>query len=75
MEETLDEKGFVSIIGNKPYWVKLNGLKIPWLHYWNNPGWVTLRQLTQSDIWAYANFKIPEDQAQVYHDKHKEFIV
>ncbi len=73
--EKLDEKGFVFIDdNNKPYWCRMWGDE-PWFMYWHEgqKSWVSLRKVSQQEIWFAHALKIPDDQAQVYHDQHEEF--
>jgi hypothetical protein len=74
--EKLDEKGFVFIDDNsRPYWCRMWGDE-PWFMYWNDgqKSWVTLRRANQTDIWMANEKKIPDEQAQIYHDLHEKFI-
>ena len=71
----LDEKGFVFIVNNRPYWCRMYGGN-PWFMYWHDgqKSWVTLRRVNQTEIWMANENAISEDLAQIYHDMHKEFI-
>jgi len=66
----LDEKGFVFLDANKkPYWVAIR-CGNPMLAYWNNDGWVNLRQINQTQIWQYYQYVISEEEAEIYHKKY-----
>ena len=74
--EKLDEEGFVFIDGNNnPYWCRMYYGK-PMLMRWHegNKAWVTYREITQSEVWACEEMKIPDEQASIYHQKHDKFI-
>lgn len=59
---------------NRPYRVKLYGGE-PWLFYWHPDGkWVTLRQVTQSEIWQWHARRLPDEQAELYNDKSNKRI-
>lgn len=62
----IDEKGFV-FIGNdkKPYWCRMY-CGNPWFMYWNN-GWVTLKQVTQMEVWDAYFEHISDEDAEKYH--------
>lgn len=70
--DKLTERGFVSMIGNKPYWVMRNQFNQPWLWGYNIPEgkWVSIRQLAEADVAAYLLYKISEVIAQTYHDQN-----
>ncbi len=71
-DKLLNEKGFVFIDDNNdPYWIAIRNGK-PMMAYWNNDGWVNLREVTQTEIFSWCDVKIPEDQAKYYHKKHEE---
>lgn len=36
--------------------------------------WVTLREVTQGEVFACSQMKISEDLAEIYHEQHKKFI-
>ena len=73
--KVLDEKGFVFINNEKPYWCTIY-CDEPWLMYWHesNKAWVTFRKINQSEIWAANKLKLSDEQAQIYHDLHEKFI-
>lgn len=68
--DKLTERGFVSIVGNKPYWIMLNQLRQPWLWVWDSRDerWVEVRQLADADVATYMLYKIPDLLAQTYHN-------
>lgn len=77
IKETLDsirqklkgEKGFVFIDSvDRPYHVRMwNGS--PWMFYWHPDNhWVSLRKVTQADVWRFHEKAISEERAQIYHD-------
>ncbi len=74
--DILDEKGFV-FIGNdeKPYRCRIY-CDEAWIMYWHegNKAWVTLKKVNQSEIWGATEKKIPDEQAQIYHNLHKSFM-
>lgn len=56
---------------NKPFFVSKMGEEW-WLFYWHpRPAWVTLRKITQMDYWQMKAKAIPDDQAELYHQKAK----
>jgi hypothetical protein len=74
--EKLDEKGFVFIDGNnRPYWCRMYYGKPVWMR-WNEgtKSWITYREITQSEVWQSELMKIPDEQANIYHEKHDKFI-
>jgi hypothetical protein len=74
MNNLLDEKGFVFIDdSSRPYWCRMWGGH-PWFFYWNEgpKGWVSLRVVSQSDIWLAQQKQISDEQAQLYHDLHNQ---
>lgn len=73
--ELLDEKGFIFLDDNsKPYLCRM-WHKRPWLFYWHPDNqWVSLRLLTQSDVWSFPR-NLTEEQQQYYRDKHQEMVV
>ena len=65
--KTLDETGFVFLDdSSRPYHVRMwNG--VPWLFWWHPANkWVSQRSLTQSDVWTFAERRLPEEQAALY---------
>lgn len=74
MSNILDERGFISLIDNKPFWIAFNqnGGTDPWSHYLNEGEWVTLAKLSQSEIIAYANHRISIIEEQKYHNTHPD---
>lgn len=67
--KTLDETGFVFLDdAKKPYLVRILESN-PWLYYWHPDNkWVTLRRLTQAEVWTFSNRRLPEEQAQLYFE-------
>lgn len=66
----LNERGFVSIIGNKPYWITRSADNRAWLYIFDTQDkrWVQVRQLADADISTYRVHQIPEERAQFYHN-------
>ena len=74
--DILDEKGFVFIDGNnKPFWCRMYGGS-PWYMYWHEgqKSWVTLREVNGSEVMVAHESAISNEQAEIYHKQHKEFI-
>lgn len=74
--EQLDEKGFVFIDGNsRPYWCRMY-YNEPWFMYWHegNKSWVTLRKVTQTEVWQANEMAISDELAEIYHEQHRKFI-
>lgn len=65
--KVLDEKGFVFLDDNsRPFLVRMLG-KRAWLYYWHpNNEWVTLRPVTQVEVFEYSKKKLSEEQARFY---------
>lgn len=64
----LDEKGFVMIQDGKPYWIRMWG-GTPWVFYWHpDNNWVSLRQVDQTDIFISYQYRVSEEEAEVYHE-------
>ena len=77
MIKELDENGFVFLDdNNRPYWIAMRYGE-PIIAYWHegNKSWVNLRKATQSDIWMGNKRALPDDQAEIYHKQHKQFLV
>lgn len=66
----LNERGFVSIIGNRPYWITRNQANQVWLYIFDTKDkrWVTVRQLTEADINVYFAHHVRDEVAQLYHN-------
>lgn len=74
--ETLDEKGFVFIDHkNRPYWCRMY-FDEPWIMYWHEgqKSWVTLRTVTQSEIWKFNSMAISDEQTEIYHNQHQKYL-
>lgn len=71
----LDEKGFVFIDRqNRPFWCRMLGGD-PWVCYWHaEQQWVTLRRVGMGDVAAARTMAIPEEQAEIYHRLHREYL-
>lgn len=69
----LDEKGFVFLDKvNRPYLCRLWNNK-PWIFYWHPDNhWVSLREVTQSEIFSFPRNLTDEQQAG-YHKAHKKY--
>lgn len=72
--DELDEKGFIFLDdADRPYWCRMWG-DSPWLFYWHpDYKWVSLRQLSQTDIWRFPH-NLSEEEQQIYIDKHQEYV-
>ncbi len=68
----LGEKGFVFLDDtNRPIWCRMWG-ENPWLFYWHpDKKFVSLRQVTQADIFNFPD-NLSEEEQQIYIDKHWE---
>ena len=54
---------------SRPYRITMYGGE-PWLFYWHADGhWVTLRRVTQPEIWELKARRLPDEQAALYHEK------
>lgn len=63
----LDEKGFVFLDeASRPYRCAMWGGQ-PWLMYWNDGQkcWVSLRPVTQSEIWSFPH-NLTQEQQDLY---------
>ena len=69
--EELDGKGFVFISIGKPFWCRMVEGQ-PWLFYWNHDGWVSLKPINGTYVMRAHEYKIPDDQAEIYHEKNRE---
>ena len=75
-DTTLDEKGFVFIGGNgKYYWCALY-CDEPWIMYWHEyqQSWVTLQRVNQTQIWSCETTRIPDEEAEKFHELHRKFV-
>ncbi|KKL22216.1 hypothetical protein LCGC14_2437680 [marine sediment metagenome] len=73
----LDEKGFVFLDeASRPYHVRMWEGQ-PWLFYWHpNKEWVSLRTLSQMDVWIFAATRLPDEQAALYFpDAEKDRLI
>ena len=75
--KALDEKGFVFLdADNRPYLCAVWN-EHPWLFYWHlNNHWVSLRQVSQQEIWSFPRNLSEEDQALYWkiHDEYNNHI-
>lgn len=74
--EQLTEKGFVFIDErHKANWCRMVEDE-PWLFYWHegNKTWVTLRKVTQMDVWRFYEKDIGETEAKIYHDTNAQSL-
>jgi len=71
----LDEKGFVFIDKQqRPFWCCMLGGD-PWFCYWHvEDKWVTLRRVEMGDVAVARTTAIPEEQAEIYHRLHQEYL-
>lgn len=69
----LDEKGFVFLDDtNRPYLCAMWN-DSPWLFYWHPDNhWVSLRPVTQAEIFGFPNNLTPGEQ-QAYWDQHEKY--
>ena len=68
----LDEVGFVFIpADNRPYLCRMWSGHA-WLFYWVNDHWVSLREVSQTDIWRFPHNLEPPQQ-KLYQEKHDEW--
>lgn len=66
--EELTEKGFVFIDDySKPFFIRMwSG--VPWLFYWHpDKKWVSLRKVSQTEIWQFHEKVLSEEMAEIYH--------
>lgn len=65
----LDEKGFVFIDENHtPFHVRMWG-ENAWLFRWHPDGmWVSMRTVTQGEVFSMSPNKLSPEEAQKYHD-------
>ncbi|EYB68846.1 hypothetical protein DEIPH_ctg017orf0224 [Deinococcus phoenicis] len=70
----LDERGFVFLdLAHRPYLIRRWGGN-PWLFYWHPDNhWVSLRRVNQAFIWQANARALPDDQAELYHQKQAEW--
>lgn len=66
MNNNLDGKGFVFLDAyNRPYRCCMY-LGKPWLMYWHPDNmWVTLREITQAEVWSFPR-NLSQEQQEVY---------
>lgn len=71
--ELLDEKGFVFYIAHYAHWV-CSWEGEPWLFRWNNAlkKWISIKKLTQTEVWGLNKSAIPEQDAEVYHQLYQK---
>jgi hypothetical protein len=71
--DLLDEKGFIFLDrANRPYLCRIWG-GVPWLFYWQVEGhWVSLRQVTQAEVWSYPH-NLSEEQQDHYRRLHGQW--
>ncbi len=64
----LTEKGYVFLDQNKrPYLIRM-WEDTPWVFYWHpDKRWASLRKTNQTEIWQTYPHRLPEDQAEHYH--------
>lgn len=69
----LTERGFVSIVGNKPYWITINRANQIWLYEFETSKrrWVMVRQITEADVDTYNQYRVSQITAQLYHDGNR----
>ena len=70
----LDEHGFIFLDDNqRPFLCRMWGGK-PWLFYWHSENhWVSLREVTQSEIFMFPH-NLTEEHQQLYHDLNEVWI-
>jgi hypothetical protein len=73
----LDEKGFVFLDGrHRPFLCRMIEGQA-WLCFWHPDNhWVTLRQVTQQDVWSFPKNLNEQEQAVYFelHEKYLEFL-
>ena len=71
--EILDDKGFVFLDDRGcPYRCCMWGDQ-PWLFYWHpEKHWVSLRPVTQGEIWQMPR-NLSQEEQDVYNDLHDEY--
>ncbi len=64
----LDEKGFVFIGDDyRPYWCRMDG-DTPWFYSWHpDKKWISLKQVSQMEVWIANTNRLTEEQANMYH--------
>ena len=67
----MNEKGFIFLDeGNRPYLCAKWTDGMCWLFYWHaDHHWVSLRPVTQMDIWSFPR-NLSEEHQQIYRDQH-----
>ena len=72
--ETLDEEGFIFLHdGGVPYLCRMWG-ESPWLFYWHpEKHWVSLKELTQADIFRLPH-NLSEKEQALYRKLHAEWV-
>jgi hypothetical protein len=70
--EKLDEKGFIFLDdSSRPFKCCMWGGK-PWLFYWHPDNiWVSLRQLSQTEIWSLPH-NLTQEQQDLYNNKTQD---
>jgi hypothetical protein len=71
--EKLDEQGFVFLDDmSRPFLCCMWGDE-PWLFNWSKGnGWVSLRKVTQQEVWAFNERALPPDQAALYRSATRD---
>ena len=71
--EPLDEKGFVFLdAANRPFQCRMIGDE-SWVCYWCKDHWVSLRKVTQIEIWGFPH-NLKQEWQDVYHKQHEEYL-
>lgn len=73
--QKLDERGWIFLDeANRPYLVRMWGDNA-WLFWWHpEQHWVSLRQVTQSDVWSFPK-NLSEEEQQAYRDAHDNWDI
>lgn len=70
----LDETGFVFLdLASRPYWVRQWGGGL-WFCYWHKEEhWVSLREVSLTEIPAMFQRRLPPERAELYHKLHRQW--
>lgn len=70
----LDEKGFAFLdSAGRPYLCAMWGGN-PWLFYWHpDKKWVSLRQVSQFDIWKFPK-NLTTEERDIYWEEHNQSL-
>lgn len=73
--QKLDGKGFIFLDDNRRPFLCRMWNDSAWLFYWHRhqKSWVSLRRVTQSEIWTFPH-NLTDEQQQHYHDAHDKWM-